>query len=77
MEPTDAYVASIHDGRTIKEALKKAFTDGADAELAAVHEWFLEFYKEESWVSRDSKYLFEARRPVPPSPGSIGSSCAI
>ena len=68
MEPTDAYAASIYDGRTIKDAIKKAFTDGADAELAAVYEWFLDFYKEGLWVSSDSKRLLEARRPVPPSP---------
>jgi hypothetical protein len=40
---------------------------GADQEWEACCEWFQEFYKTESWVTRDLKHFRKARRPKPPS----------
>ena len=37
----------------------------ADAEFEACCEWFQEFYKTESWVTRDLKHFRAARRPKP------------
>jgi hypothetical protein len=45
----------------------KAAQWGADQELEACAEWFQEFYKTESWVTRDLKHFRAARRPKPPS----------
>jgi hypothetical protein len=67
MTPTDEQLAAISDGRTFHEALKKAYTDGADAELQAIERWFLHFYHTETWMNRDLKTLREERRPKPPS----------
>lgn len=39
MEPTTRQVVKIYAGRTMQEALKKAYTDGADAELEACCRW--------------------------------------
>lgn len=67
MTPTDEQLAAISDGRTFRDALRKAYTDGADAELQAIERWFFNFYRTETWMNRDLKTLREERRPRPPS----------
>lgn len=67
MTPTDEQLAAISDGRTFRDALRKAYIDGADAELQAIERWFLDFYRTETWVNSDLKTLLAERRPKPPS----------
>jgi hypothetical protein len=61
MTPTDEQVDSIYDqSTTISEALKKAYTAGANAELVEVEHWLISH-----GYGKLSTKLHACRRPVP------------
>lgn len=65
MTPSDAYAQNICREHTLHEAVKRAYTDGADAELQAIERWFFDFYQGKYWRDNDLKKLREVRRPRP------------
>jgi hypothetical protein len=67
MTPTDEQLAAISDGRTFRDALRKAYTDGADAELEACCRSLDSGEHAASYGCHDGNSLREARRPKPPS----------